>query len=470
MTTALVGQKAPVFDLESTSSSPEGVTSRARLDDFRGQWLIVVFYPRDFSLVCPTELISLSDRFDDFESQGARIIGISTDSIVSHTRWINLPRNQGGVSGLRFPLASDDSGEISRAFGVYQEANNAALRGLFIIDPNGVIQYQVVHNMSVGRRADEILRVLSAIQTGGLCGENWTQEAPAMIDPTQELGPGRVISHYRIEDVIGSGTFSTVYRAHDLTLDRDVALKIFKNTDTSRNRLALNEARAAASLNHINIGTIFAVDDAEGVSMIAMEYLKGKTLADYVAQGAQSVEWVARITHQVAKGVGAAHSRGLVHGDLKPANIIVADNGLVKILDFGLSRRENAANPFAIDPDATVDRSEFEPSGISGTPSYLSPEQAAGENASTQSDVFALGAIVYELLTGRKAFPGKNLLQVLNEIARVDPDKLGGEVPAPFDDLIRCALAVDPEERGLCMHEISNLFPGAICPLEAAEV
>jgi alkyl hydroperoxide reductase subunit AhpC/predicted Ser/Thr protein kinase len=467
MTPASVGQFAPSFDLECTR--PHGREAKhARLQDYDGGWLIVVFYPRDFSLVCPTELTALSEKYEVFREHGAEILGISTDTVASHERWISLSKARGGVGELSFPLASDPEGMVSKAFGVFNERQQVASRGLFIIDPNGLIQYQVVHNLSVGRRADEILRVLAAIQTGGLCGEGWTEETPTVIDPTEILGPGRVISHYRIEEVLGSGSFSTVYRAHDLHLERDVALKIFKSGDASRNKQALHEARIAASLNHINVGTIFAVEDAEGASMIAMEYVKGQTLASHIANGPLDSDRAGRITRQVASGMAAAHARGIVHGDLKPANIMVTHDGLAKILDFGLSKRKTLAS--AVDIDATFDLSDLERSGISGTPSYLSPEQAQGESATTLSDVFSFGAIVYELLAGRKAFPGNNLLQVLNQIARVNPDKLASEVAEPFDCLIRSTLTIDPEDRGLCMTGIINLFPGYESPLEVAEV
>ena len=464
MTTAMVGRAAPEFDLARTT--PPGTDGpRARLGDYRGRWLVIAFYPRDFSLVCPTELTSLGEKVEEFRSRGADLLGISTDSVESHERWATLPRNRGGLGGLPFPLASDPDGAVARAFGVYVEAQHASLRGLFIVDPNGVLQYQVVHNMSVGRKVDEVLRVLAALQTGGLCGEGWTPESGQIIDPTQILGPGRVIAHYRIEAVIGTGTFATVYRARDLTLDRDVALKLFKGTDPAHAKAALAEARAAASLNHPNVCTIFAVDDDAGASMIAMEYLGGRTLADLIADGPIDPEWAGRILWQVAAGMGAAHRRGLVHGDLKPANIMVTECGTAKVLDFGLSRREGQA-PMAADPDATVDETELAPLGLSGTPSYMAPEQAQGSPPTSASDVFALGVIAYEMLTGRKAFPGANLLQVLNQIARVDPDRMADGLPAPFDELVRHALAPDPDDRCLCMEGASRLLADPSCPFE----
>jgi alkyl hydroperoxide reductase subunit AhpC len=463
MMNAMVGSPAPDFDLSCTTP-PGSHLRRARLSDYRGGWLVVIFYPRDFSLVCPTELTALSERIEEFRSRDTEVVGISTDSVVSHERWLAQPRSEGGLGGLSFPLASDPDGSVSRAYGVYLESKHVALRGLYIIDPNGDLQYQVVHNLSIGRRSEEILRVLGALQTGGLCCERWSSEAPHTIDPTKVLRPGRVISHYRIEEEVGSGSFSTVYRARDLTLDRDVALKIFKTADPSRSKKALVEARAAASLSHQNVGTIFAVDAAEGAAMIAMEYLPGRTVSGWIAEGPQPAEWVGMIVRQVALGMAGAHANGLVHGDLKPANIMVSDDGFAKILDFGLSRRESPASHIKLDD--TADAIDLEPSGLSGTPSYMAPEQAQGLTPSTASDVFALGVIVYEMLTGRKAFPGKTLLQVLGQIARVDPDRLADDLPAPFDDLIRRALVPDPDERTICMAEIAAVLAGSACPLE----
>ncbi len=466
MTTAMVGHPAPQFDLARTTA-PGLEPGAARLEDYRGRWLVIAYYPRDFSLVCPTELTSLGDQIEEFRALGADVLGISTDSVESHERWIALPRSRGGLGGLAFPLASDVDGSASRSYGVYLEGQHAALRGLFIVDPNGVLQYQVVHNMSVGRRVDEVLRVLAALQTGGLCGEGWSRESGELIDPTTVLEAGRVISHYRVDSVIGTGTFATVYRARDMTLDRDVALKLFKGTDPVHSKAALAEARAAASLSHPNICTIFAVEDDAGASMIAMEYVGGRTLADLIASGPIDPEWAGRISWQVAAGMASAHRRGLVHGDLKPANVMVTECGTAKVLDFGLARRESHAPTLEVDVDATVDEEDLAPAGISGTPSYMSPEQSRGEPPTAASDVFALGVIVYEMLSGRKAFPGANLLQVLNQIARVDPDRLASGLPEPFAEIVRQALAPEPADRTIGMAEFAQAFADPACPLEA---
>src|SRR6516162_6568406 len=223
--TASVGKRAPQFDLPCTQGRAEA--RRVNLADYRDGWLILVFYPRDFSLVCPTELTALSARMEDFRRRGGDLLGDSTDSIASHEQWITTPRARGGLGEIHFPLASDPDGAVARAYDVYLEPQHVALRGLFIIDPNGVLQYQAVHNLSVGRRSEEVVRVLTALESGGMCPEDWCADC-ATIDPAQVLVPGNVFAHYRIEAEVGHGSFAAVFRAHDTILDRSVALKVFR--------------------------------------------------------------------------------------------------------------------------------------------------------------------------------------------------------------------------------------------------
>src|SRR5262249_54667933 len=161
------------------------------------------------------------------------------------------PSTHGGLGGLRFPLAGDEDGAVCRAYGVFVPRQHVALRGLFIIDPNGVIQYQLVHNLSVGRRTDEILPVLDALQTGGLCPSDWEREE-APLDPITVLGPNSVLGPYRIDAELGRGSFGAVYRAHDSLLQRMVALKVLRPGVTSSEDM-LREARAAAALLHPNV-------------------------------------------------------------------------------------------------------------------------------------------------------------------------------------------------------------------------
>ncbi len=173
--TAQVGQPAPDFSAPAAfpGEAMSGPLQTVRLDDYRGRWLVFFWYPLDFTTVCPTEITALSDRMDEFADMDADILGASTDSAYSHRVWMGMARERQGIADLRFPLLSDKTGRIARDYGVLLEEEGVALRGLFIVDPDGVIQYAVTHNLNVGRSVDETLRVLEAIQSGGLCGSDW---------------------------------------------------------------------------------------------------------------------------------------------------------------------------------------------------------------------------------------------------------------------------------------------------------
>ncbi len=173
---AKVGQPAPAFTLASTkgATSPKNLGAPISLADYRGKWLIFFFYPLDFTFVCPTEILALSDRYDEITDLGAEVLGASTDSVFSHFAWASTPRDKNGIAGLEFPLVADFTKETARAYGVLNEETGAAQRGLFIIDPEGVLKYATVTDDNVGRSVEETLRVLQALQTGGLCPAEWT--------------------------------------------------------------------------------------------------------------------------------------------------------------------------------------------------------------------------------------------------------------------------------------------------------
>ena len=170
---AKVGQPAPDFNMPSTKNM-ETLDENVRLSDYAGKWLVLLFYPLDFTFVCPTELTAFSDRLDELQGIGAEVIGISTDSVHSHRAWIKTPREQNGVADLQYPLASDVGGKLARQYNILVEDEGIALRGLYIINPEGVLQYAVVHDLNIGRSVDETLRVLQGLQTGGLCSADWT--------------------------------------------------------------------------------------------------------------------------------------------------------------------------------------------------------------------------------------------------------------------------------------------------------
>jgi len=169
---ARIGELAPDFEMPSTKNI-EKLNEPVKLSDYKGKWVILLFYPLDFTFVCPTELTAFSDRYEEFEGVNAELIGVSTDSVFSHRAWLQTPRDKGGVQGLQYPLASDITKKISDDYGVLIADRGIALRGLFVIDPEGILRYKVVHDLNIGRSVEETLRVVQALQTGGMCQAEW---------------------------------------------------------------------------------------------------------------------------------------------------------------------------------------------------------------------------------------------------------------------------------------------------------
>ena len=172
---ARVGKPAPDFKLKSTrgATSFHDVGQAISLADYRGKWLVFFFYPLDFTFVCPTEILALSDKLEKFKELDCEVLGASTDSVFSHYAWIETPREKNGLAGLKYPLVADYTKEVSRAYGVLNEEAGYAQRGLFIIDPEGVLRYAVVTEDNIGRSVEETLRVLQALQTGARCPAEW---------------------------------------------------------------------------------------------------------------------------------------------------------------------------------------------------------------------------------------------------------------------------------------------------------
>ena len=183
---SLVQKPAPSFSADAVIGND---FKRLSLSDYKGKWLALFFYPLDFTFVCPTEITAFSDRVEDFKKLDCEILGCSVDSKFSHLAWINTPRNKGGLGEIKYPLLADLDKKIAADYGVLL-SGGIALRGLFLIDPNGVVKYEVVHDLGVGRNVDEALRVLSAFQqvakTGEVCPANWTQGKDTMVpDPVK---------------------------------------------------------------------------------------------------------------------------------------------------------------------------------------------------------------------------------------------------------------------------------------------
>jgi peroxiredoxin 2/4 len=171
---AKVGEPAPDFTLPVFDpSNPSSTQTRTSLSDYQGSWLLFFYYPMDFTFVCPTEILAFAERKREIDELGARVLGCSTDTIYTHRAWASTPRKEGGIAGVNYPLAADHTGQVARRYGILVEEDHIALRGLFIIDPDQILQYAVVHGPSIGRSTDEALRVLTALQSGGMCPADW---------------------------------------------------------------------------------------------------------------------------------------------------------------------------------------------------------------------------------------------------------------------------------------------------------
>ena len=286
MLVARVGEAAPEFALTCVSATDRD-SRFVRLSDYSGHWLMLIFYPRDFTFVCPTELTAFSARHADFGERDCRLLGISADSIELHREWLTTPPEDGGLGPIQFPLVSDPAGTAARAYGIWVNEKEVSTRGLFIIDPAGILQYAVVHNLNVGRNPDEVLRVLNALQTGKLCPASWTS-ADGTIDPERALQQGTILGHYRIRAKLGDGTFGVVFAAWDLRLERMVALKVLKRSIFESREAVLTESRTVAKLNHPHICAVYTVEEEDGLSVIAMEYVDGQPLSQNDCGGSPS--------------------------------------------------------------------------------------------------------------------------------------------------------------------------------------
>jgi serine/threonine protein kinase/Tol biopolymer transport system component len=261
---------------------------------------------------------------------------------------------------------------------------------------------------------------------------------------------GQQLAQYNIEERVGQGGMGSVYRAWDTQLRRRVAIKILKvsseRSAEMRARL-LVEARSAAGLNHPNIVTIYEIGRTDTLDYIAMEFVQGRTLHAIIAGQPMPLELALNYGAQIADAVSAAHAAGITHRDLKPANIMITERGRLKVLDFGLAKL--AEQPDESGATQTLDALTVRGTAV-GTPSYMSPEQAQGKTVDSRSDIFALGAIVYEMLMGHRAFPGDSLAAVMAAILMTEPPPVSSvrdDVPPELDRLIVRCLRKDVERR-----------------------
>jgi serine/threonine protein kinase len=267
---------------------------------------------------------------------------------------------------------------------------------------------------------------------------------------------GRTISHYKIVAQIGVGGMGIVYEAEDLTLRRRVAIKTLKELSSHGARL-LKEAQAVSDIAHPSIATLYEYGETEeGQPYIVMELVKGKPLDEFIRDSHLNLFQIIEIVIQVARALSAAHERGIIHRDIKPSNILIHDDHSVKVLDFGLSKQLRNADETSSerpDPDITQTMEGV----ILGTPLYLSPEQALGKSADERSDIFSLGSLLYECVTGRSPFSAPSVMEICDGIKRVappPPSKINPGIPVDLDNAILKALAKKPGDRYQTMAEL----------------
>ncbi len=270
---------------------------------------------------------------------------------------------------------------------------------------------------------------------------------------------GRTIGHYRVLEKIGEGGMGVVYKARDAHLDRTVAIKVLPAeamADPERKRRFVQEARAASALNHPGIVQIYDINSDGGVDFIVMEYVEGKTLDRRIGRKGLRIGEALKYGVQVADALAAAHAAWIVHRDLKPANIMVTETGLVKVLDFGLAKLTQPIQREASDTVSSMESLTGE-GRIIGTVAYMSPEQAEGRPVDPRSDLFSFGSVLYEMVTGRRAFHGDTKVSTLSAILREEPQKASELVeglPKEVEKIITRCLRKDPSRRFQHMDDV----------------
>lgn len=272
------------------------------------------------------------------------------------------------------------------------------------------------------------------------------------------LAPGATFSHYRIIERLGQGGQAIAYKAFDTRLERSVVIKILlpelASSENARRRFE-REAKLASALDHPNICAIYDIGESDGLFYIVMPYAEGRTLKQVISGRPMEILSALSIGVQVADAITTAHARGIVHRDIKPNNIVVNDQGQVKVLDFGLAKMLATDQEAGADPDRSITEIGL-PYGTAG---YGSPEQAAGERVDHRTDIFSLGVLIYEMITGRQPFKGRNQIEILNSVINDEPEPVAEEIPsAPprLQSILDHALTKKPRERFGAMAEMRD--------------
>src|SRR5262245_50779370 len=263
------------------------------------------------------------------------------------------------------------------------------------------------------------------------------------------LAAGQTLSSYQLIGPLGAGAMGEVWRARDTRLGREVAIKVLPEHfagDADRLKRFEREARSIAALNHPNVAQIHGVDQVGDTCFLVLELVPGESLEQRLKHGALSVAEALDVGRQIAEGLEAAHEAGVIHRDLKPANVVLAPDGQVKVLDFGLAKPARESREAATSTDSVL---STEAGRLLGTPTYMAPEQARGKSIDKRVDVWAFGCVLYECLTGRRAFAGETLTDVLAAVLEREPDwtRLPAVTPRRVVELLHRCTAKDPRQR-----------------------
>ena len=303
-----------------------------------------------------------------------------------------------------------------------------------------------------GALRHEIEVLLAQEQQAGPLDQPALDAAADLLGDAENLAPGTSLGPYRVDRLIGAGGMGEVYRAVDTRLDRTVAIKVLPadlSADSQFRDRFTREARSIAALSHPHICTLFDVGDHGGVDFLVLEYLEGETLTQRLERGVMPLSEVLRHAADIGEALAAAHRSGIVHRDLKPANIFITKSG-VKLLDFGLAKTVPVVAGTRASQPVTESGTLTAQGTILGTFQYMAPEQLEGQAADTRTDIFAFGAVVYEMLTGQKAFQGKSHASLIGAILKDEPppiDKSQPLTPPRLDRLVRRCLAKSPNDR-----------------------
>ena len=300
----------------------------------------------------------------------------------------------------------------------------------------------------------EVESLLSRYEGAGSFLDEPAAKAGAALrtEPVLSLHVGSRLGLYEITGLLGKGGFGEVYRARDIQLKRDVAIKILPDEfsrEPDRVARFQREAQLLASLNHPNIAAIHSLGEAEGTRFLVLELVEGETLQRHLQRGPIPLDQALPIAKQIAEALEAAHEKGITHRDLKPANVKLTPEARVKVLDFGLAKARVTSSPSANLPDSPILMSGSMQGAIIGTAAYMSPEQAKGKEVDRTADVWAFGCVLYEMLTGRHAFEGEDVTEILGRVVAAEPDftRLPTRTPPSIRRLLRRAMKKDPRQR-----------------------